>query len=178
MTANRKRIGVFLAALGLPAGCGGSLNGSGGPDGATTTIPCSAMGACECYAASERCAPRTEACWCPDVCGVPIYCKCGGGRFLACENTSVIAACSNELAAVQTKCAGQSFVEFIGGICSSGSDPTCVAGCLAKLNSTGSCSEIDCSFCLSCLCALPATPSPFATCLQTCAPLLPEGAPR
>ena len=91
----------------------------------------------------------------------------------------MIAACSAALAAVQTKCAGQFFVHAIGGVCSSGSDPTCVAGCLAKLNSTGSCSEIDCSnFCPECFYTLPATPSPFAACLRICAPLLPEGAPR
>jgi hypothetical protein len=178
MTANRKRIGLVLVVFGLLAGCGGTITGSGGPDGATTTVPCSAMGACECLEASDRCAARTEACWCPSECSPLIDCICGGGKFLACENRSVSTACSNELTAVQTKCAGQAFVQFIGGICSSGSDPTCVAGCLAKLNGTGSCSEIDCSFCLSCLCPLPATPSPFAACLKTCAPPLPEGAPR
>ena len=174
MTANRRRIGFFLAALGLLAGCGGSITGNNSPDGATTTIPCSAMGACACMEASDRCAARTEACYCPTSCDPNILCICGGGRFLACDDKAVSASCTTALAAVQAKCTGQPFVQDIGGVCSSGSDPTCVAGCLAKLNSTGSCSEIDCSFCLACDCAGPATPSPFAACLQTCAPVLPE----
>jgi hypothetical protein len=84
MRGNRRRVGALLLAAGL-LGCGGTIQGNNSPDGAMT-IPCSAMGACECYRASERCAPRTEACWCPDVCGVPIDCICAGGKFLACEN--------------------------------------------------------------------------------------------
>jgi hypothetical protein len=67
-------------------GCGGSLNGNKGPDG-STTAPCSSLGECDCYAASGRCAPRTEACWCPSQCA-PIECICGGGRFLGCEDSS------------------------------------------------------------------------------------------
>jgi len=172
MTAKRRRIGLFLAALGLLGGCGGSIKGNNGPDGATTTIPCSAMGECECMAASDRCAPRAQPCWCSSC--LPIDCICGGGRFLACEDKSVSAVCTTWLATVQAKCTGQSFVQYIGGVCSSGADPICVAGCLANLNSHGSCSEIDCSFCPVCDCAAPATPSPFAACLQTCAPPLPE----
>jgi hypothetical protein len=82
MTAKRKWVGMFLLAAGL-LGCGGSISG---PDGATTTIPCSAMGACECLAASDRCTARTEACWCPSECSPLIDCICGGGKFLACEN--------------------------------------------------------------------------------------------
>jgi len=169
MTANRKPIGPVLAALGLVAGCGGTITGNGGPDGATTTVPCSALGECECYAASERCAPRTEACWCADVCGAPIECICAGGKFLACEDRSVITACANELTAVQAKCAGQPFLQYIASICvNTRGDPNCTAACLAKLNTSGSCSEIDCSFCTACDCAAPAPPSPFAACFDAC----------
>ena len=172
MTPHRKRIGLFLTVLGLLAGCGGSLKGND-PDGSTTGA-CASLGACECMAASDRCSARTQACYCPTSCDPNIACICGGGLFLACDDKAVSASCVTALAAVQTKCAGQSFVQYIGGVCSSGSDPTCVAGCLAKLNSTGSCAEIDCGFCPVCDCAAPATPSPFAACLRTCAPLLPE----
>lgn len=176
MTASRKRIGPLLAALGLLAGCGGSLKGDGAPDAATTTVPCSALGACECMAATDRCAPRTEPCWCPSECDPQIACICGGGEFLACEDRSVITACSNELTAVQARCAGQPFLQEIASICvNTRGDPTCTAACLAKLSAGGSCSEIDCSFCPTCDCAGPATPSPFAACYDACVhPPLPD----
>lgn len=177
MTAHRKRIGLFLAALGLLAGCGGSINGNTGPDGSTTGA-CASLGACACMAASDRCVGRTEACYCPTECDPNIACICGGGRFLGCEDKAVFAGCTTALATVQAKCTGQAFVQYIGGLCSSAADPTCVAGCLATLNNTGSCAEIDCYFCPACDCAPPTTPSPFRACLQTCAPPLPEGAPR
>jgi hypothetical protein len=80
----------------------------------------------------------------------------------------VPASCTSALTAVEAKCAGQPFVQYIGGLCSSGFEPTCVGGCLATLNSTGSCSEIDCYFCPVCDCAAPATPSAFRACLATC----------
>jgi len=172
MTANWKRIGLLLLAGGL-VGCGGSIKGNSGPDGSTTGA-CSSLGACECMAASDRCAARTEACWCPSECDPQIVCICGGGRFLACEDKSVSASCTTALAAVQAKCTGQSFVQDIGDLCSSAADPACVAGCLATLNSTGSCSQIDCRFCRLCDCAASVAPNPFAACLQTCAPPLPE----
>ena len=85
-----------------------------------------------------------------------------------------IAACTTELTAVLAKCANQPFVQDIDDICATQGNPTCVAACLAKLNATGSCSEIDCSFCPICDCAGPATPSPFAACLQACAAALPD----
>jgi hypothetical protein len=176
MTATQRRVGLFVFSVAAALlGCGGSLKGNSGPDGATTTIPCSAMGACECLAASDRCASRTEPCWCPSECDPQIACICGGGRFLGCENASVISACSNELAAVQAKCAGQAFVQYIGGLCvNTFGDPNCTAACLAKLKSTGSCSEIDCYFCPVCDCAEPTMPSPFRACLQACQPPAPE----
>jgi len=166
---SRKKVAVlWLGAVLL--GCGGSLSKTGGPDGATTTVPCTAMGACECMAASDRCAPRTEACWCPSECDPQIACICGGGKFVACEDRSVIAICSEWLTAVQSKCAGQSFVQYISGLCTetSSGDPLCTANCLANLKDNGSCSEIDCSFCPVCDCAGPVASSPFASCLQAC----------
>jgi hypothetical protein len=163
------RIGLLGLAAGL-LGCGGSIKG---PDGSTTGA-CASLGACECMAASDRCAARTESCYCPTACDPQIVCICGGGRFLACEEKATFASCRTQLAAVQAKCAGQAFAHDIGDICSTGADPTCVAGCLASLNTGGSCSEIDCRFCRACDCDLPATPSPFADCLATCAPPLPE----
>jgi hypothetical protein len=77
---------------------------------------------------------------------------------------------------VQAKCGNQSFAQYLDDICSlSSSHPSCVATCLASLKSTGSCAEIDCSFCPVCDCAGPATPSPFAACLQACRnPPLPD----
>src|SRR4029078_5477600 len=75
MMPSRKKVAVlWLGAVLL--GCGGSLSKTGGPDGATTTVPCTAMGACECMAASDRCAPGTEACWCPSECDPQIACIC------------------------------------------------------------------------------------------------------
>ena len=185
-------VGVCCLAVSFAA-CGGSLNpndagagsggstgaggtgaqagttGTGGTGGATTTIPCSAMGACECLVASDRCTSQTEACWCPTECypGGAIDCICGGGRFLSCADKAIAAACTAELAAVQTKCAGQAFVQDIGDLCAATRNPTCIAACLANLNSTGSCSEIDCTFCKACDC-LPATRTPFANCVLGC----------
>jgi hypothetical protein len=196
MIANRKRVGLLVLAAGL-IGCGGVTTGTTGTAGSTGTIgtggtntgtagttgtggttgttgACASLGACACMEAGDRCSARTEACWCPSECDPQIVCICGGGRFLACEDRTVVPSCANALAAVQAKCAGQSFVGFIGELCSSAADPTCVAGCLTKLNNTGSCSEIDCGFCTVCDCAGPATLSPFAACLQTCAPPLPN----
>jgi hypothetical protein len=178
MRIEANRIGFLLVAIAV-AGCGGSITGTGpmagqsggtgqgGQGGATTTIPCSAMGACECMA-NDRCAPRHEACWCPSECDPQIACVCGGGRFLACEDNATIASCTTELAAVQAKCANQAFVQYIGDLCSLSSvTPTCVAACLANLKTTGSCSEIDCYFCKACDCA-PPPPSTFRECLAAC----------
>jgi len=150
-------------------GAGGTTGGGGttGAGGSTPTGPCASLSGCDCLAASDRCTPRSEACWCPTECNGNV-CVCGGGQFLACENKA--GSCASELAAVQTKCAGQSFIQFIGEICS-GQNATCVAGCLANLKNTGSCSEIDCGFCTVCDCAAPAMPSPFATCLANCSGL-------
>jgi hypothetical protein len=167
MIAVRQRIVVLALATAL-LGCGGSLDKNG--DG-STTAPCSSLGACECMAASDRCTPRSEACWCPTECypGAPIECICGGGQFLACEERSVVTVCSDWLTAVESKCAGQPFVQYIDALCVQATgDPICTAGCLANLKETGSCSEIDCSFCPVCDCAEPAMPSPFAACLQAC----------
>ena len=132
------------------------------------------MDGCECIAACDRCTPRSEACWCPTECypGAAVDCVCGGGRFLACgDNKTVVAACATELAAVQAKCVGQAFVgDLTSALCDAAANPTCVAACLANLHNTGSCSEIDCSFCKACDCLTPATPSPFAACLRACVP--------
>jgi len=87
----------------------------------------------------------------------------------------VVTVCSDWLTAVQSKCAGQPFVQYVDSLCvQTNRDPICTAACLANLQNTGSCSEIDCSFCPVCDCAAPATPSPFAACLQACQPSLPE----
>jgi hypothetical protein len=185
-----KPLGVLSVVLGLAA-CGGSLypngdagggsggtTGAGGSSGVTTgsggskpdaSVPCAELSGCECLAAFDRCTPRTEACWCPSECypGAAVDCICGGGRFLACEDSMVAPTCATELAAVQAKCAGQAFVQDLGSLCALAPNPTCVAVCLANLNDTGSCSEIDCSFCQACDCS-PPKPSPFVTCLQTC----------
>jgi hypothetical protein len=170
MRIDRKLAGVVVLALGL-LGCGGSITGRT-PDGSTQPGACASLGACECMAASDRCSARTEACWCPSECDPRIACVCGGGRFLACEEKATVASCANALAAVQSKCAGQPFVEWIADMCSQTAlEPSCVAGCLTRLQTTGSCSEIDCSFCGVCDCAGPATPSPFSTCLANCSPL-------
>ena len=182
MPLDRKLVALSFLALSLLA-CGGTIT-SGTPDASTgqggaggSRAACSTLSECDCYRAGDRCAPRTEACWCPDACA-PIECICGGGRFLACEDYTVVASCVAALTAVETKCAGQSFVQYIDTICRSASNPTCVAGCLANLAATGSCAEVDCGFCPVCDCASFTTPNPFRACLATCAPPLPEGAPR
>jgi len=186
-------VGVVSLALGFAA-CGGSLGtndaggGSGGSSGGTAgaagsagttgaggSAPCAGMTDCECLAASDRCTARSEACWCPSQCfpGSPIDCVCGGGRFLGCEDRQIAAACASALASVQTKCAGQPFVQYIGALCSAATYPDCVAACLTQLNASGSCTEIDCGFCPVCDCAQPASPSRFAQCLASCNPLPP-----
>jgi hypothetical protein len=116
---------------------------------------------------------RTEACWCPSECNPQIACVCGGGQFLGCEDKVVVAACTTQLAAVQAKCANQSFVQYIGDLCTAARNPSCVSGCLANLATGGSCTEIDCGFCPVCDCAQPVTASPFAACLAGCTPLDP-----
>src|SRR6185436_20532376 len=69
-------------------GAGGTTGGGGttGAGGSTPTGPCASLSGCDCLAASDRCTPRSEACWCPTECypGAPIDCVCGGGRFLSC----------------------------------------------------------------------------------------------
>ena len=173
MANANKRIGLLLLALAV-GGCGGSIKGNG-PDGSTQPGACATLGACECMAASDRCAARTEACWCPSECNPQIACICGGGQFLGCEDKAVVAACTTQLAAVQAKCASQSFVQYIGDLCTSAGNPSCVSTCLANLATGGSCTEIDCSFCPVCDCAQPATASPFAACLAACASPPPPG---
>ena len=173
MIAHREGFGALLLVVGL-LGCGGTITGSR-PDGSTTGA-CSSLGACECMAANDRCSARTESCYCPTACDPQIACICGGGRFLACEEKATFAACRTELAAVQAKCpiAAPSAAADLSDLCTTGRDPTCVAACLARLNTGGSCAEIDCRFCKLCDCGPPPAPSPFADCLQACAPPLPE----
>jgi len=157
--------GSSLGGMGGTTGGGGTL-GSGG---STPTGACSTLSGCECLAASDRCVPRSEACWCPTECFPGSVCVCGGGKFLGCENKAVAGSCASELSAVQAKCAGQPFVQYIANICANpNSASACVAGCLANLRNTGSCSEIDCGFCTVCDCAGPAGVSPFASCLANC----------
>jgi hypothetical protein len=163
------KIVALVIGLGLAAGCGSGTLG-GGPDGATpNNAACSTLGACGCMAASDRCVSRTEACWCPSECAPEIVCVCGGGRFLGCEDkaSTTTMGCSAALAGVQQTCAGQPFVGYIGELCSR-PNPVCVADCLTRITS---CSEIDCGFCPVCDCAAPATPSPFAACLESCSVL-------
>jgi len=178
--ANRLGLLSLAIAAGI-VGCGGSITGTGpmtgqgGQGGGTTTIPCAAMDACACMAASDRCTAQKEDCWCPSECDPQIQCICGGGRFLGCEDRSVIAPCMTALAAVQAKCAGQPFLQYLEPICVwTNRDPACTTACLRTLNASGSCAEIDCSFCQTCDCAGPAMPSPLAACLQACASGLPE----
>ena len=184
MRIEAKRIGFVAAAFAVVVvGCGGSImgnnpgpgTGQGGQGGATTTLPCSAMGACECLH-SDRCTPRSEACWCPGECypGAAIDCICGGGRFLACEESAVVASCASELRSVQDKCANQSNLQWIAQICTTSTDVACVAACLSNLKTGGACSEIDCRFCPVCDCAVPSIVNPFASCIQACAPPPPE----
>jgi hypothetical protein len=170
---------VALAMAGMAlVGCGGSIQANG-PDGSTQPGACGSLSECACYQASDRCTLRTESCWCPSVCDSKIACVCGGGRFLGCEDKAAT-SCATELAAVQAKCAGQPFVQYIGDLCTlpptqmAAPSPACVAGCLANLANGGSCSEIDCSFCPVCDCAGPAAPSPFVTCLAACNQPQPE----
>jgi hypothetical protein len=171
MRTEMKRIGPVLLLASALFGCGGSIKGKGAPDGSTTGA-CATLGACECMAASDRCSAQVEACWCPSECDPNIACICGGGRFLGCADKAVVASCTNELAAVEAKCTGQpGFVQYLGDICSS-SNPSCVAGCLANLKNTGSCTEIDCNFCPVCDCA--GTTTPFVACLSACNPPLPD----
>jgi hypothetical protein len=167
------RVGLFLLAVGL-LGCGGSINGNSG-NHPTPPAACATLNACDCMAAGGRCTMRTEPCWCPSECSPQIACICGGGQFLACEDNPVVAACTSQLVAVQTKCASQPFVQYIGDLCTSAANPSCVSACLANLATGGSCTEIDCGFCPVCDCAQPATSSPFAACLAACAPRPPLG---
>ena len=168
MRNDRKRFGSLVLAMGL-LGCGGSLNSNTGPDGSSAGA-CASLGACECMAASDRCTLLAESCWCPSECDPNITCICGGGRSLGCEDKALVGSCTAWLTVVQNKCAGQSFVQHIGDLCTTTANPNCVSFCLANLNNNGQCSEIDCSFCPVCDCAPPAAQSPFATCLASCRP--------
>ena len=165
--SDRKRFGILVLAMGL-LGCGSSLDGKTGPD------TCASLGACECMAASNRCTPVAEACWCPSECNPNIACICGGGRFLGCQPNDLVASCAEWLTSVQSQCAGEPFVQYIGDLCTT-ANPICVSSCLANLKNFGQCAEIDCSFCPVCDCAPPAAQSPFAACIAACrAPPPPE----
>ena len=157
-------LAVILAVIGAIS-CGGSIAGSG-PDGSTQPVACGSLSECACYEASDRCAMRTESCWCPSVCDTKVVCVCGGGRFLGCEDRAVSSGCDAELARVQALCAGQPFASMIGGLCSS--NPSCIAGCLSQLGSADACTQIDCSFCTACDCLAPSPQSPLRTCVDAC----------
>jgi len=168
------RIGPLILAFGL-LGCNDNFNNHPGSDGSAPAgqdggappVTCSSLGECDCVAARDRCTARAEPCWCPS-CDPSIVCACGGGKFLGCEDRTVVTSCEMELARVQTLCAGKPYVEFIGGLCSAQAD--CVATCLANnIVNVDSCAQIDCYFCLVCDC-LPQPPSAFRTCLAACAP--------
>ncbi len=85
------------------------------------------MGACECMAAGDRCAARTEACWCPSECNPEIACICGGGRFLACEDKSVVAVLHDVAGGRAGEVRQPAFVQYVGDLCTSAGTPTCVA---------------------------------------------------
>jgi hypothetical protein len=160
---------AIVIGFGLVAGCSGGTLGAGADGGQDGSSPnqalCAPLDECGCWAALDRCTPRTEACWCPDRCAA-VACICGGGKFLGCDGKAPPAtmACGDALAAVQQTCAGLPFVGLIGDLCSR-PNPACVTDCLTRV---ASCAEIDCSFCTFCDCAPPATPSPFAACLASC----------
>jgi hypothetical protein len=166
MPIQRALVGVFFIALAL-AGCGGALKGNGGPDGSTDST-CALLGACDCLAAGDRCVARSTECWCPSACypGAPVDCFCSGGAFVACEDNSAAIACAGQLGRVQSLCAGQPFVGSIDNICAT--NPTCMAGCLGQLGTAASCSQIDCSFCLTCDCAPPTMASALRACVTNC----------
>ena len=164
MRMNAEPIGIALLAAAL-LGCGGSLNK--GPDGSTSGA-CSTLGACECMAANDRCSARTEACWCPSECNPNIACICGGGRFLGCDDRSVVSSCEAELARVEAMCGATAMVGQVRSLCATG-NPVCIQGCLAQLTTTQSCSQIVCGFCLTCDCVLPEMPSALKTCVDGCA---------
>ena len=152
-------------------GCGGSINGSGtgtgGQGGATTTISWSAMGACECMAASDRCEGLAEACWCPSECDPNIACICGGGRFIECHNRPPANDCNTQATRVTSMCADRPFVDAIYSLCVS--NPDCMGQCLSALTTAESCAQIDCSFCsAACDCMLPSTPSALRACVVSC----------
>jgi len=151
--------------LGL-IGCGGSIKGTGGPDGSTPTAACSSLSVCDCWDASDRCQMQTTSCWCPNECNPQIECLCGGGQFIGCEDKTAATGCDAELARVQTLCSAQPFTSFLSNICSSNS--TCIAGCLSQLATADTCTQIDCSFCTTCDCLLPSTPSAFRACVDNC----------
>ena len=165
----RSRVAAVFLMLAL-SGCSGNLNGPGGPDAGSEVHPtpalCSSLGACACYAAGERCAMRTEACWCPSECDPNIVCVCGGGQFLGCEDRAPAGTCDAELARVQTLCVGQPFVSFLSGLCAT--NPTCMMGCLQQLGAVDSCTQIDCSFCTACDCLSPSPPSALGVCVNNC----------
>ena len=151
---------LLALTVGTLIGCGG------GHTGPTPSTACAVLDECACYAASDRCTMRTEACWCPSVCDSKIACVCGGGQFLGCEDKAAATACDAEMARVQTLCAGQPFVGEIGSLCAS--NGSCIAGCLAQLSTVDTCAQIDCSFCLACDCLPPSMSSQLHTCVNNC----------
>src|SRR5215831_11170654 len=152
MASGRMVVALVAAAAGL-VGCGGSIKGNG-PDGSTQPGACASLGACDCYAAADRCSMQTQSCWCPSECDPNIACVCGGGQFLACvDKPQATTTCDAQLMRVQALCAAQPFIGDIAGVCAQ--NATCVAGCLSQLSTVDSCTQIDCSFCLVCDCLSP-----------------------
>lgn len=64
-----------MLLLGLVA----ALAGCGPP-------PCAFESECGCYARSNECVMKMDGCFCPDACGMDMYCICGGGKFLGCAD--------------------------------------------------------------------------------------------
>lgn len=162
--AIRNVVTVGFLLVGLVA-CDSGPRTNGGLDGSASGA-CASLGECDCMAATDRCTPRTEACWCPSICDPNVSCVCGGGRFLGCQDNDLVAVCTGWLTEVQAKCAGR--IPDIGTLCSDAPNPFCVAQCLANLKSSGMCSEIDCRFCPTCDCDPPTATSPFADCVAAC----------
>jgi hypothetical protein len=162
-----KRIARVLLAVAL-AGCG-SGKGGPGPDGATPPGACAGLGECACVAASDRCVTQTQQCWCPKACDPSIYCICDGGLFYGCDDREAARACGDQLAAVQTKCENTPGGPYVGSVCSTTKSMGCVAACLAKLATSGSCAEIGCAFCPPSVCDCGQTGrSPFENCVLAC----------
>jgi hypothetical protein len=131
------------------------------PDAGTDSSPspCSALDECAC-ADANGCAVLAEACYCPfPQCNPNGACICGGGKFVGCVPAG-LDSCPDAKARVADLCPSLAG-PVLDDLCDRTDDTLCITKCLDELDS---CSDIFCSLCVDCDCAV----DDFSMCVAQC----------